>query len=64
MRNKSGYGLDLENELKQLRVMRECSVIHPVDLVPTFLDAHAIPPKFQDRKQDYVEGGNLYDGCS
>lgn len=52
---KSGYGLDLENELKQLEVIRECSVIHPVDLVPTFLGAHAIPPEFQDRRQDYVE---------
>ncbi|HHW26522.1 MAG TPA: imidazolonepropionase [Firmicutes bacterium] len=40
---KSGYGLDLETELKQLRVARYCDERHPVDVVSTFLGAHAIP---------------------
>ncbi len=42
---KSGYGLNLENEKKMLRVINE--IEHPVELVPTFLGAHALPPEFQ-----------------
>ena len=40
---KSGYGLDLETELKQLRVMKRLQQEHPIDLVPTFMGAHAVP---------------------
>ncbi len=41
---KSGYGLDMDNELKMLRVIKE--IEHPLELVPTFLGAHALPPEF------------------
>lgn len=51
---KSGYGLDIENEAKQLTVARECDSIHPIDLVPTFLGAHALPPEFRDDRAGYI----------
>jgi imidazolonepropionase len=51
---KSGYGLDLENELKQLRVVRELARTHPVTVVPTFLGGHAIPPEYREKREDYV----------
>jgi imidazolonepropionase len=44
---KSGYGLDLETELRMLRAIRALDAAHPVELVPTFLGAHTVPP---DRK--------------
>ena len=52
---KSGYGLDLQNELKQLEVIRECNKLHSVDLVPTFLGAHAMPPEFANDRQTYID---------
>lgn len=51
---KSGYGLDVCTELIQLRVMNELNAEHPVDVVSTFLGAHAIPPEFEGRTDDYV----------
>jgi len=45
---KSGYGLDIETELKILRVARELGKHHHVDVKTTFLGAHAIPPEYQD----------------
>src|SRR2546422_6158146 len=51
---KSGYGLELEAELKQLRVIREVAASAPATLVPTFLGAHEVPPEFRDRRADYV----------
>ncbi|AZQ12801.1 imidazolonepropionase [Shewanella khirikhana] len=44
---KSGYGLDLDTELKLLRVARELGKHHHVDVVTTFLGAHAVPPEFK-----------------
>ncbi len=52
---KSGYGLDLDNELKLLRVMRAVSSRGPLEIVPTFLGAHAVPPEFEGRKDAFVE---------
>lgn len=43
---KSGYGLDLNNELKILEVYRELNSKHPVDVIPTFLGAHAVPSEY------------------
>lgn len=40
---KSGYGLDVETELRMLSVMAEADARHPVDVVPTFMGAHAVP---------------------
>jgi len=51
---KSGYGLETETELKMLRVIKRLDEEHPVSIVPTFLGAHAIPPEFSDRPDDYV----------
>lgn len=51
---KSGYGLDLENELKQLRVMKRLQQEHPIDLVPTFMGAHAVPTDYKGREDDFV----------
>lgn len=52
---KSGYGLDKENELKMLRVLKKLQQREPVNLVTTFLGAHAIPPEYQDNSDGYVE---------
>jgi len=52
---KSGYGLDLENELKQLRVIRRLSREHAMDIVPTVMAAHAVPPEFAGRTDAYVD---------
>ena len=43
MEAKSGYGLSLEEELKILRVIRQLNETTPIEFVPTFLGAHAIP---------------------
>ncbi len=52
---KSGYGLDAANELKQLEVYQLLDKSHSVDLVPTFLGAHIVPPEYQDERQQYVD---------
>ena len=52
---KSGYGLDLENEIKQLRVIRRLNEAHAMDVVPTCMAAHAVPPEFAGRADDYVD---------
>jgi len=52
---KSGYGLDLETEIKQLKVMDELDKIHPLDIVKTFMGAHATPVEFKGKTDDYVE---------
>ena len=51
---KSGYGLELEAELKQLRVIRRLSEELPVTLVPTFLGAHEVPPEYRGKRDAYV----------
>src|ERR671912_1024579 len=51
---KSGYGLDRETELKSLRAIREAGADHPVDVHPTFLGAHTVPPEFSGAAE-YVE---------
>ena len=52
---KSGYGLDHETELKQLEVMMELNQNHPVDLVSTFLGAHAVPPEYKGREDEFIQ---------
>jgi len=53
MEIKSGYGLDLETELKMLEVIAELRKEQPVDLIPTFLGAHAVPPECS--REAYVD---------
>ncbi|MBQ9470073.1 MAG: imidazolonepropionase [Bacteroidales bacterium] len=52
---KSGYGLDLENELKMLRVIRRLQQTSPLTIKATFLPAHALPAEFKGRQTDYVD---------
>ncbi|WP_439863452.1 imidazolonepropionase [Pseudomonas antarctica] len=52
---KSGYGLDLANERKMLRVARRLGEALPVSVRATCLAAHALPPEYKDRADDYIE---------
>jgi imidazolonepropionase len=52
---KSGYGLTLESEARMLRVARRVGALLPVRVRTTFLGAHALPPEFRDRADDYVQ---------
>ena len=50
---KSGYGLTIDSELKQLQVIKELNDLHPIDIIPTFL-VHTTPPEFSS-SQEYVD---------
>lgn len=52
---KSGYGLDEENELKMLRVIKRLKAEHPLVIKSTFLALHAIPIEYKERVEDFVE---------
>jgi len=52
---KSGYGLNLEDEIKQLEALREADGLHPVDVISTFMGAHEIPPEYKTRKNAYID---------
>ncbi|MET0786137.1 MAG: imidazolonepropionase [Paenisporosarcina sp.] len=52
---KSGYGLDLETEIKQLRVMKRLNETHPIDLIPTFMGGHAVPHEYKGREDEYID---------
>ncbi len=52
---KSGYGLDLDTEVKILNVAKTIGKQLPVDIIPTFLGAHATPPEFFDNKDGYID---------
>ena len=51
---KSGYGLNVDTEIKCLKAANELDQDHPVDVVSTFLGAHAIPPAYTDQENEYV----------
>ena len=51
---KTGYGLELETELRMLEALLRLDTEGPLDLAFTFLAAHAIPPEYKDRPDDYV----------
>ncbi|MGN6789209.1 MAG: imidazolonepropionase [Rhodanobacteraceae bacterium] len=51
---KSGYGLDLETEMKMLRVARRIGAALGISVRTTFLGLHALPPEFKDRREEYV----------
>lgn len=53
--SKSGYGLELSTEVKQLEVSKKLSEEHPIDLVHTFLGAHAIPLDYKDKPEEFVD---------
>lgn len=52
---KSGYGLDRDTEMKMLRVARALGKARPVDVVTSYLGAHALPPEFKDNRLGYVD---------
>ncbi|MBW1751582.1 MAG: imidazolonepropionase [Deltaproteobacteria bacterium] len=52
---KSGYGLDYDTEIKQLEVMAALDTLHAVDIVPTFLGAHAVPEGYQKRADAFID---------
>lgn len=52
---KSGYGLDKATELRMLEVARKLGEDLPVDVVPTFMGAHAVPPEFEGRPDEYIQ---------
>ncbi len=51
---KSGYGLDKDNEIKSLETIKELDEDQPVDLIPTYLGAHSLPPEF-DKSGEYID---------
>ncbi|MEJ2170358.1 MAG: imidazolonepropionase [Desulfobacterales bacterium] len=52
---KSGYGLDKDTEIKQLEVINHLDGIHYLDIVPTFLGAHAVPEDFKGREDEFID---------
>ncbi|MGB7295573.1 MAG: imidazolonepropionase [Candidatus Aminicenantales bacterium] len=52
---KSGYGLNLRDEIKQLEVLKEAAQRHPLDIVPTFMGAHDIPKEYKSRRNAYID---------
>ncbi|WP_338362691.1 imidazolonepropionase [uncultured Pseudoalteromonas sp.] len=52
---KSGYGLDIDNEIKMLEVARLLNEHHPIDIKTTFLGAHALPPEYKGRADEYID---------
>lgn len=52
---KTGYGLSLNAEFKMLDAIAELDHLHPIDLIPTFLAAHAVPPEFKEKTGEYVD---------
>ena len=52
---KSGYGLDRDTEMKQLRVMRRLNETHPADIVSTFMGAHATPAEWKGREDEFID---------
>ena len=52
---KSGYGLALEHELKMLEAVKDLNVKQPIDLVSTFMAAHAVPEEYKSDRQAYID---------
>ena len=52
---KSGYGLTTEDELKSLRVIKRLNEVSKLDIIPTFMGAHAFPPEYEDNHDGYVD---------
>lgn len=52
---KSGYGLDLDTEIKQLEVIKALNSFFPVDIVPTFMGAHEIPEEYKGKNKEFLD---------
>lgn len=51
---KSGYGLDTATEVRMLKAIARLGAVQPVELVPTFIGAHEVPPEYRGRQSDFV----------
>jgi imidazolonepropionase len=51
---KSGYGLDLDTEIKMLEIARELAQQLPINIIPTYLGAHTVPVEYKDKPDEYV----------
>lgn len=51
---KSGYGLSTKEEIKCLKAIKRLNTEHPIDIIPTFLGAHAVPKEYSGRTEEYV----------
>lgn len=51
---KSGYGLGLKEEIRQLEAIQQASAHHPISVSPTFLGAHTVPEEYSGKREDYV----------
>jgi len=52
---KSGYGLDLDTELKTLKVIKHLNETHPIDIKSTYLGAHALPPEYKNNRSKFIQ---------
>jgi len=52
---KSGYGLDLETEIKQLKAMQEIKKEHEIDIAVTFLGPHAVPEEYKGKEDEFID---------
>lgn len=52
---KSGYGLSTKDELKSLRIIKRLNEVSKLDIIPTFMGAHAFPPEYESHHDDYVD---------
>ncbi|MEH7096039.1 imidazolonepropionase [Neobacillus vireti] len=52
---KSGYGMEWETELKQLKVAKELNEKHVIDVVPTFMGAHAVPKEYKENPEAFID---------
>lgn len=52
---KSGYGLDCETEIRQLKAMKKLNQIHPMDIVPTFLGPHSVLPEYKGKGDIFID---------
>jgi imidazolonepropionase len=52
---KSGYGLDFDTEMKMLKVINKLNEDHPMDVVATFMGAHATPDEYKGREDEYID---------
>lgn len=51
---KSGYGLNLEDEIKMLEVVSDLNKIQPIELVSTFMGAHALPTEYKEKREEFI----------
>lgn len=52
---KSGYGLDMDTEIRQLEAMKKLDEIHPVDVVSTFLGPHSVLPEYKGKEDEFID---------